>query len=148
MLKRFELRLEVPRWQQVLSWGLCVLYVVAATVALRQDWLRGARGWALWLPYGFRFAQGLLLQWVCLGINATVLVVAQGQLTVTTNLRKVLRLPGVTLPIQNAALEWIDTSLTLQNASDGFLIRLGYAPAARRAADWLVTHGARPPVGG
>lgn len=145
---RLELRVAVPRWQRILSWSLCGLFVLAASVAAWGDWTRGIRGAALWLPWSVRLAQGLLLQQVVWKLEAKVLRVESGLLTVTTRFRRPFGPPRFVVPICEAALEWVGGTLILQTPETGGGLRLGFAPAARATADWLVALGAPPPVGG
>jgi hypothetical protein len=143
-----ELHLSVPRWQRTLAWGMGGVYVLAASLAARNEWHHGVRGFALWVPFAARVLQGALLQQVGLRLDAKVLVVEDGCLTVTTRFRRPFGRPRFVVPIREAALEWIDRSLVIQTPDTGMALRLGYAPTARTTAEWLIARGARPPVGG
>ncbi len=128
-MARLELRLLVPRWQRVLAWGLAVVYLLAACFALR-------------------LVQGMTLQPVCLRLDAKILRLNGGLLTVTTQFRKPFGRARLILPMGETALEGIGPALVIQEPGTGGLLRLGSAPTARATADRLVGRGAPQPVGG
>lgn len=134
-----------PRWQLWLAWGTFIgweILVVALFLAGRR-W-----GGGDWLLLFLRLSQGALLPWGMFGCLATVLEVVGDDLMVSTLWRKLLRQTGLRVPLSAVALEWIGDQLTMQRPDDGLNLPLGRGPAARRAADWLVARGIRPPVGG
>lgn len=147
-MPRLEYALSLPRTQKLLAYGGCLLLLVLAMLGARADWQRGVRGTALWVPFALRSGYALVLMQLVLRTDAKVLVVADGQLTVTSRLRQPFGRSHCTLPIREAALEWIDGRLTLQAPGSGLPLALGTLPGARVTADWLVAQGARPPVGG
>lgn len=147
-MPRLEFALSLPRTQKLLAYGGGLLLLVMAALGARADWRRGLRGTALWVPFALRSGYALVLMQLVLKTDAKVLVVEAGRMTITSRLRQPFGGSHFTLPIREAALEWIDGRLTLQSPESGLPLALGNQPSARVTAAWLVAQGAPPPVGG
>jgi len=148
MPESLELKLEVSRGQRLVALATLLVFLGLAFAAAWEDWHRGRWGWHEVALLLFRVAQGFLFWQAALRLDAKVLVVQGGILTVTTQIRKPFGLGRLDVPVREAALEWIGTTLVIQTGEHGGQLRLGHAPAARSVADWLVARGAPPPVGG
>lgn len=148
MPESLELKLEVSRVQRLLALAGFLLFLGLALLGAWDDWHRGRWGWDAAFMLALRLAQAFVLWQAGLRLDAKVLVVEGGILTVTTQLRKPFGLGRLDVPVREAALEWIGSTLVIQTGEQGGQLRLGHAPAARAVADWLVARGAPPPVGG
>lgn len=148
MPESLELKLEVSRGQRRTALAVLLVFVGIACAGAGEAWYQGRWGRSEALLFAFRVVQGLLFWQAALRLDAKVLVVEGGILTVTTQLRKPFGLGRLDVPVREAALEWIGSTLVIQTGEQGGQLRLGHAPAARAVADWLVARGAPPPVGG
>ena len=148
MPDRLEVRMELPRWQRIVLGVSTALWVALVAGRTWVEWRRGVPGSALWVNGGIGLLQGTGLLAACLGIWVKVLAVDAGILEVVTLGRRLLRSPGLRVPLQDLALEWIGRELVMQAPETGLPIRLATGSSARRAVEWLVARGARPPVGG
>ncbi|HEX9009160.1 MAG TPA: hypothetical protein VF804_02245 [Holophagaceae bacterium] len=148
MPESMELKLEVSRVQRMMALAVLLVALGIACVAAWEDWHRGRWGRESAFLLALRLLQAFVLWQGALRLDAKVLVVHGGILTVTTQLRRPFGLGRLDVPVREAALEWIGSTLVIQTGEHGGQLRLGYAPAARTVADWLVARGAPPPVGG
>ena len=148
MPEPLELKLEVSRGQRRVALVVLLAALGLALAAAWEDWHRGRWGRESAFMLALRLLQAFVLWQGALRLDAKVLVVQSGILTVTTQLRKPFGLGRLDVPIREAALEWIGRTLVIQTGEHGGQLRLGHAPAARTVADWLVARGAPPPVGG
>lgn len=148
MPESMELKLEVSRGQRRVALAVLLVFLGIACAGAGEAWQQGRWGRSEVLLFALRVVQGLLLWQAALRLDAKVLVVEGGILTVTTQLRKPFGLGRLDVPVREAALEWIGGTLVIQTGEHGGQLRLGHAPAARAVADWLVARGAPPPVGG
>lgn len=148
MAETMELKLEVSRGQRLVALASLLVFLGIAFVAAWEDVRRGRWGTGPAVMLGFRLLQAGVIWQAALRLDAKVLVVQGGILTVTSQFRKPFGLGRLDVPIREAALEWIGSSLVIQTAEQGGQLRLGHAPAARSVAEWLVARGAPPPVGG
>jgi hypothetical protein len=139
--------MELPRWQRIFLGVSTALWGLLVASLLWLEWRRGVPGSVLWVNGGIRLLQGAGLLAACLGIWVKVLAVDAGILEVVTLGRRLLRRPGIQVPLQDVALEWIGRELVMQAPDTGLPVRLATGPSAYRAAKWLVARGARPPVG-
>ncbi|GLH71087.1 hypothetical protein GETHPA_26200 [Geothrix rubra] len=148
MPESLELKLEVSRGQRLVALVSLWAFLGLAFAAAWEDWHRGRWGGDSALMMALRLLQAVVIWQGALRLDAKVLVVQGGILTVTTQFRKPFGLGRLDVPIREAALEWIGPTLVIQTGRHGGQLRLGRAPAARSVADWLVARGAPPPVGG
>ena len=148
MAEALELKLEVSRGQRLVALAVLLAFLGLAFAGAWEDWHRGRWGRESALMLALRLLQAFVLWQGALRLDAKVLVVQGGILTVTTQLRKPFGLGRLDVPVREAALEWIGSTLVIQTGEYGGLLRLGHAPAARAVADWLMARGAPPPVGG
>lgn len=148
MPESMELKLEVPRGQRLVALAVLLAFVGIAFAAAWEDVRGGRWGTASAVALGLRLLQAGVIWQVALRLDAKVLVVEGGILTVTTQLSKPFGLGRLDVPVREAALEWIGGTLVIQTGDHGGQLRLGHAPAAQAVADWLVARGAPPPVGG
>jgi hypothetical protein len=141
-------KVEVSRQQK--RWALVGLlaWVFLAVAGAWTDWSGGRWSSGSLGMASVRMLQGLFIWQIGLGLDAKVLRVEQGMLEVTTKFRRPFLGPKLSMPIQQADLEWIGDMLVLQKPESGSGVRLGRAEGAKALADWLVTRGARAPVGG
>lgn len=139
---------EVSRRQR--RWALLPmgLFIAVALAGAWQDWTRGLWTTGSLITALLRVLQGVAFWRIGLGFDAKVLIVERGMLLVTTRFRRPFRDARETMPIGEAALEWIGDMLVLQIPETGGQLRLGQAPEARPMAEWLVAQGAPHPVGG
>ena len=148
MADGLELKLEVSRGQRLVALAVLLIALGIACAAAWEDWHRGRWGWESAFMLALRLLQAVALWQAALRIDAKVLVVKGGILTVTTQFRRPFSLGRMDVPVREASLEWIGRTLVIQTGERGGQLRLGHAPAARAVADWLVARGAPPPVGG
>ena len=148
MPDRLEVRMELPRWQRLFLGVSTPLWAVMVASLTWLEWRRGVPASTLWVNSGIRLLQGAGALGACLGVWVKVLVVEGDLLEVVTLGRRFLRRPGLQLPLQEVALEWIGRELVLQAPDTALPIRLAAGTSACHAADWLVARGVRPPVGG
>ncbi len=131
-------------------WALVpmLLFFVIAILGAWEEWSKGHWGTGSLITLLLRLIQGVAFWQIGLGFDAKVLIVEGGILAVTTRFRRPFRGARETMPIQEAALEWIGDMLVLQTPDNGGFLRLGRAPEAQPMAQWLVAQGAPDPVGG
>jgi len=153
MSEELELDLELPRSQRAFAWAAGILMAFVAVMTFRESWLQGQRGSLIWVRAAFQFLQCWVLFHTVRFFDAHRLLVEDGMLHVVPRFHKITWLRrwakrSLSVPLSEAALEWIGPVLTIQNPESGLSLRLGHrCGSGNKVAEWLVARGVRPPVG-